>query len=134
LRDGLLVPISDGTLLEVITVASRARERVPLYAADGSDLGGFLESPVTGDNGRLIGFNWQGERRDGSFPFGSYVTDADAGTSVRVDVAADGTTPANPGQIGDLTSDGRGALFLSFDALVPEDTNDEGDPYLRLPG
>ena len=113
---------------------SGTTERVSV-ATDGSQGNSYSESPAISADGRYVAFVSgasnlvPGDTNDFEDVF---VRDRQSGTTQRVNVATDGTE-ANDGSFSPaISADGRYVAFESYGSnLVPGDTNDLGDVFVR---
>ncbi len=108
-------------------------ERVSV-ASDGGDAdndSGFFDTPSISADGRFVAFDsFASNLVDGDASGGVFVRDRQEGTTQLVSVATDGTPSF--GDDPSISADGRFVAFSSFSSdLVPEDTNDESDVFVR---
>jgi Tol biopolymer transport system component len=132
---GLVPPLPP--VFQDLAVCVRDRRRhTTVEASDGvSDPAFPVNSNVTpaiSDNGRFVTFTFTGTRVIGADAISSvWVRDLRTGRLRLASPAADVDNPLAGSSASDLSGDGRLVVFASTDRLVPSDTDDLLDVYLR---
>ena len=113
---------------------SGTTERVSV-ATDGSQGNSYSESPAISADGRYVAFVSGASNLVPGHPNDFedvFVRDRQSGTTQRVNVATDGTEANNGSFSPAISADGRYVAFESYGSnLVPGDTNDLGDVFVR---
>ena len=108
-------------------------ERVSI-ASDGSQANLFSERPSISDDGRYVAFMSHATNLDPNDTTGArdvFIHDRTLGTTVKADVAADGTEANDVCDTPSISGDGQYVAFESVaDNLVPNDTNIQKDVFV----
>jgi Tol biopolymer transport system component len=108
-------------------------ERVSIRS-DGQEANNWSDTPRLSADGRFVAFYSSASNlvpNDTNNTGDVFVHDRQTGTTEIVSVANDGTLSSDGGSIGDISADGRFVAFSSFSSLVPGDTNNAQDGFLR---
>lgn len=132
-----------GTDVFVLEVASGRIERVTAGITEAT-ASPFASTPALSADGRYVAYGSQATGLvpgdDVPYSGDAFVYDRATGLTERVSVSSSGqAAPPRPGYItgvpidygAAISADGRSVAFTTRDALVPEDTNDAFDIYLR---
>ena len=125
---GTLVPAGSVGAVAPETVTGRLSGK-----ADRSDAAGTVGKVVTSGYGRFAAFTSNGNDVVPGLASSTdrvYVRDTLTEGLELVSVTSAGA-PASSARVGAITPDGRFVAFVSFDKLVPADTNDLADVYVR---
>lgn len=130
-----LVPDDTNLQLDVFVHdrATGATERVSV-AADGTEAQGQSTTPALSADGRFVAFASPAPNLvagDDNGRFDIFVRDRVAGTLELVSLASDGSAGLADSVAPSISADGNLVVFASAAALVPEDTNDTFDIYVR---
>lgn len=130
-----LVP-GDGNLQVDVYVRDRAAgttERISV-GPNGADANGQSATPVLSADGRLVAFTSAASNLiagDLNGRFDVFVRDRETGTLELVSVTSDGSQATGDSIAPAMSADGRFVAFASAAPLVPEDTNNAFDIYVR---
>ena len=126
----------DQNLLVDVYVRDRVAgttERISV-GPNGEDANGQSATPALSADGHLVAFTSAASNLvvgDGNGRFDVFVRDRDTGMLELVSVASDGTQLVGDSIAPAISADGRYVAFASTAPLVPEDTNDSFDIYVR---